>query len=479
MPIVRTGTDGPDSFTGADDDEIFHMGDAHDVVDANGGNDTVFGEGGDDWLTGGHGDDSLDGGEGDDWLLGGSINVTGTDTADGGAGNDIITAAGASGTFIGGSGTDRLEWLSISADPVLLGITSDSQPGHFEGFYQFMGTGPGTIVVDGIEQIHASTGAGDDTLSGGDLDDALQAWQGTNLLHGGGGNDTLSYSTGWASTLDGGDGDDTALVRVGALGDIVLTVAPDGSASDNHGATMTNFERFSLAFAAGNDHAQLGAGSDTVYAGHGGDTIRGGGGIDVMNGQWGADSLDGEGGTDSIFGGQHDDTIAGGEGADTLRGGAQNDALAGGGDGDWLDGGTGNDDLAGDAGDDTLLGGEGDDTITGGLGADVMNGNAGNDVFRFLAPADSSPVAPGRDEIRGFAPGDRIDLSAIDANGALAGDPPFDFIGTAAFTAPGQVRVQEVNGNTIVQINTIGNGVADMAIRLIGPHTLVAGDFLL
>jgi len=478
MLITITGTDADESFTGTDADEIFDTGGGNDVVDAYGGNDTLLGGAGNDSLAGGHGNDSLDGGAGDDWLLGGSINVTGTDTANGGAGNDTITVAGAPCVIDGGDGIDQLEWLSISVDPVLLGITSDAQPGHFEGFYQFMGVGPGAVIVDGIERILAHTGAGDDTLSGGALDDELQAYQGTNVIHGLGGNDTLSYSTGWASTLDGGDGDDMVLVRTGALGDTIFTVAPDGSASDNHGAVITDVERCTLAFYTGNDWAQLGAGADTAYGSYGDDTLQGGGGGDQLTGDMGADSLDGQAGDDSLFGGQDNDVLAGSIGNDTLKGGAGADTLAGGGDADWLDGGDGADMLQGDAGNDTLLGNLGADTITGGLGADVLGGGDGADVFRFLDPSESTAMAAGRDTINHFATGDRIDLSAIDANGGLAGDPLFAFIGSAAFSAPGQIRAFDNGANTFVQINIAGSGGAEMAIQLTGVHTLAEIDFI-
>ena len=172
------------------------------------------------------------------------------------------------------------------------------------------------------------------------------------------------------------------------------------------------------------------------------------------------------------------DTVAGGAGEDQLLGGSQNDSLDGGADGDTVNGGVGDDTLLGGDGSDRLVGSAGDDVLLGGLGGDMLVGGAGADVFRFLAPAESARGGPGRDTIRDFQPGDRIDLSAIDANGALPGDPLFDFIGTAAFTAPGQIRVLESGANTIVQVNIAGSGLADMAIRLMGVHSLTEIDFI-
>ena len=485
MPTTYTGTDANETFTGTDDSEIFHTGGGNDVVDSYGGDDTIFGEGGNDALAGGHGDDSISGGDGDDWILGGSINVTGTDTADGGAGNDTITAT-AAGVMYGGDGVDELHWLSITADPVLLGITSEAQPGHFEGFYvvpEVVGGVtyvfvPRPVVVDGIERILASTGAGNDTVSGGALNDEIHVYQGDNEAYGFGGNDTLSYSAGGASTLDGGEGDDVAMVRPGALGDFVFTVAPDGSAGDNHGAVITNVERFSLALYTGDDWAQLGAGADTAYADSGDDTMLGGGGQDSLHGGDGADSLAGEADADTLFGAHGDDSLSGGDGTDTVKGGVGDDTLSGGAGADLLDGGDGADLLDGGEGNDKLRGNLGADTLVGGLGADALNGGLGADVFRFLAPSESTVQVAGRDTIKDFAPGDRIDLSAIDANGGLAGDPLFAFIGTAAFSAPGQIRAVAQGGNTIVQVNIAGTGGAEMAIRLNGLHALTESDFI-
>lgn len=59
--------------------------------------------------------------------------------------------------------------------------------------------------------------------------------------------------------------------------------------------------------------------------------------------------------------------------------------------------------------------------------------------------ASDSPVAPeARDAIMDFArlQGDRIDLSQIDANSALAGNNAFRFIGTGAFSGQaGELRL--------------------------------------
>ena len=137
---------------------------------------------------------------------------------------------------------------------------------------------------------------------------------------------------------------------------------------------------------------------------------------------------------------------------------------------DVLNGGAGNDTLNGAAGNDTLNGNAGDDFITGGIGRDTLTGGLGNDRFIYGSINDT------RDTITDFNTLlDKIDVAAIDANTNLAGNQAFTFIGTAAFTALGQVRYAA----GLVQFNNTGNNNADMEITLTGNPTLVAGGFIL
>jgi hypothetical protein len=51
--------------------------------------------------------------------------------------------------------------------------------------------------------------------------------------------------------------------------------------------------------------------------------------------------------------------------------------------------------------------------------------------------------------------------------------------GTGAFTGnAGELRYQELNGNTYVYGDTDGDGTADFTICLTGSHTLASGDFI-
>ncbi|MGC5198655.1 calcium-binding protein, partial [Aphanothece microscopica] len=163
--------------------------------------------------------------------------------------------------------------------------------------------------------------------------------------------------------------------------------------------------------------------------------------------------------------------IIGSRFADTIRDGSTSSRISG---------GSGDDLIDGRGGADTLTGGAGNDTLIGGAGRDRMDGEGGDDVFVFNSLAESAANAP--DVIVGFTAGDRIDLSAIDADGIAGnGDTAFTFIGTAAFTALGQVRAVNTSGSTWrIELNGSGSLAADAAITLSGgPATSSADWFIL
>lgn len=165
-------------------------------------------------------------------------------------------------------------------------------------------------------------------------------------------------------------------------------------------------------------------------------------------------------------------------GNSTLVGGNANDLINGGNGNDSLVGGNGNDFLSGGNGKDVLIGGNGNDNLYGGNGADILTGGSGNDVFRYKSVSDSTPVS--RDLITDFAGksnfgGDKIDLSAIDANSIQGGKQAFTFIGSSSFTAAGQVRY----AGGILEANINGSLGADFQVRLVGAPQLVVSDLIL
>lgn len=135
-----------------------------------------------------------------------------------------------------------------------------------------------------------------------------------------------------------------------------------------------------------------------------------------------------------------------------------------------------------------LTGNAGNNILTGAGGRDVMVGGNGADTFKFMSVTDTTKVAGTRDVISDFthnntlALSDRIDLSAIDANGSLAGNIAFTFqsVRGAAFTGTaGQLHYIVSGSNTVIEGDINGDKLADFQIELTGLKTLVAADFLL
>jgi hypothetical protein len=126
----------------------------------------------------------------------------------------------------------------------------------------------------------------------------------------------------------------------------------------------------------------------------------------------------------------------------------------------------------------TVTASNGNDTLYASPGATLIC-DSNTDVISFLAPADS-PVGNSA-IISGFNPslGDQIDLSSIDANDLLPGIQAFTFIGTSGFSgAPGELRYNTSNGETIIQGSTAGTG-ASFQIDLTGSLDLQSADFKL
>lgn len=243
------------------------------------------------------------------------------------------------------------------------------------------------------------------------------------------------------------------------------------------------------------------AGNDMLVGLGGGDTILAGAGADIVSGGRGADFLSGDAGRDVIFGGAGDDDVLGGDGADMLYGDAGNDRILAGSGNDMVNAGAGSDVVFGGAGDDTFVAevgdgndtyygddfgggygndtldmsaitanitadlgtgaggrgmvassqtgrdvlqgvenivtGSGDDVITASRAVNVIDGGDGNDIFRFLSAGDANG-----DTIVKLQSGDRIDLSAIDANSQVAGNQSFTLV-SDGFSGAGQLMISE------------------------------------
>ena len=244
----------------------------------------------------------------------------------------------------------------------------------------------------------------------------------------------------------------------------------------------------------GNDTVYaIGSGTNTINGGLGNDNLVGGSGINYLDGGPGADTLNGWFGTTYA---SYKDAKAGvtvnllnpslntGDAAGDIYlhitrvvGSGFNDTIIGDNSGDVIQGGAGNDVLTGGTGKDTITGGAGNDIITGGGGADTLTGGTGNATFVYRAITDSTLKAA--DTIKDWHTGDIIDLTAVDANTAVAGVQAFHFGATTGHTGDIVVAFDSVHNRTVVSLYDNATGTADGVIYLTGAHTLTAADFKL
>lgn len=138
--------------------------------------------------------------------------------------------------------------------------------------------------------------------------------------------------------------------------------------------------------------------------------------------------------------------------------------------GTWIEravGGGGSDTITGNDRDNVLSGGAGEDVIEGGLGRDVLIGGGGADTFVFT-DVDDSPRRGG-DAIRKFGSGqgDRVDLSAIDADAGAKGDQ--DFRATGSFSgSAGELWIEDRPNGASILGDVDGDGRADFRILVAG-----------
>jgi hypothetical protein len=249
------------------------------------------------------------------------------------------------------------------------------------------------------------------------------------------------------------------------------------------------------------------SGSDLIVGGSGTDYIRGGGGNDTLSGGAGLDRMEGGAGNDTYYVDSSSDDVSerGGSGRDTVlisvdyalpegvenivllqgarhaTGNSLNNTITGNAAANTLSGGEGDDVVAGRAENDILIGGAGRDRLDGGLGSDRYYGNAGADVFLWRSLADTGVTTATADHVMDFSAisGDRLHMALIDANARQAGNQAFTFIGTEAFSSPGQIRYSHSGSTTLVFLNTDSDRDFEGLIRLAGLHELRAEWFVL
>jgi serralysin len=229
---------------------------------------------------------------------------------------------------------------------------------------------------------------------------------------------------------------------------------------------------FTIAHGATIENAVGGGGNDTLVGNAAANVLDGGAGSDTMTGGAGGDIYVVDSARDKVteLAGQGADSVWSavgyklGSNLDNLRlTGIANIAATG----NSLD-----NMLEGNAGKNTLSGGDGADVLDGGAGVDRLTGGRGADVFRFES-GDTGVGSGLRDVVTDFkaADGDRVDLTAIDANTSIGGVQPFAFIGSVQFSAhAGELRFQ----HSVLSGDVDGDGSADFEIQLTGLRTFDA-----
>jgi Ca2+-binding RTX toxin-like protein len=509
--------------------EILILGKYADSVTGSAGNDSIIGGAGNDTLTGVAGNDTLFGGNGDDSLVGGAGNDVyyldsfrdvivesqsgGTDTVYfdlasgtgslnfaeveniylwGGASLSVV--GGVTGNEIhGGGGDDTINGGTGSESDNLYGGTGSdwlSYANHVAGVAGQL-NGQGRYAIDGdttynfenflgsafADNVHGDRqdnilngGAGNDTLDGDAGNDTLVGGAGNDSLMGGYGTDTVSYahltnavtvnlSTGVAvTTTEGTDILNGVEIIIGGLGNDVIAWTSNTSASNDSAG-------FRLDGGAGNDSLKGSSYSDTLVGGAGDDVLDGGEPTYNFN-YIQSNYVDYSNAVAAVVVNLHLGTASGGAGNDRL---ISIEGVFGSRYADQITGGSRQGDY--------LAGGGGADTLDGGI-------DTYTNLFVFSNVSDSTMSA--MDTVRNFKSTDafaidKIDLSAIDANMLDTDtDSGFNFVGTNAFTkTAGQLRYGNSGGNTFVYGDVDGDGVADIAIKLFGTHTLTVSNFLL
>jgi Ca2+-binding RTX toxin-like protein len=270
-------------------------------------------------------------------------------------------------------------------------------------------------------------------MSGGSGIDFISGGEGANTIDGGRGNDTIYIGSNFYNKVSGGSGFDTLHFN-------------DGFAAITQGVLVDLLT------------GQTGGGAE----GNEIDTIEGLGGTefnDILRGDDVRNTLEGEGGSDRLEGRGGNDTLQGNNGDDTLLGGAGNDVLYG----DY----------------DTFHLGIGNDRLYGGGGQDYLEGGLGRDMFVYTALSDSGITASTRDYITDLtrSEGDRIDVSAIDANSLVSGNQAFRLDKGGAFSA-GEIKQVVSGGELILMFNTDGDAAAEMSIRVALHTSVSAADFV-
>ncbi len=353
-----------------------------------------------------------------------------------GDGADIIRFTYGSGPALsgvpqvldGGAGLDEIQFVNTVTD-------SETMPAGWSAEVVRLTAKPGVA----LNSFTANTQAGVRVIGDPLVPNALTLDGNGQRADGGAGNDVLRVRSGANTTLAGGNGTDTYIIRFGdgweqpgrtildtptafQLNSIVFDAA--GSVSvDFTQHSVSHVDQLRVTNAAAAVNLTI---SDSMVSTADGSN---GGSPGDLNIQaqvlvTAGVSVNASAVTTStnlivfepLAGGgfQGNDTVAGGAGTDVLIGGDGNDSLTGNGGADFLSGEAGADTLSGGADNDTLRGGEGSDLLLPGAGFDSIVSGAGADVIA-LGPSDSAVDSLRWDAAGDFSPDINDSFSVTEA----------------------------------------------------------------
>jgi serralysin len=207
-----------------------------------------------------------------------------------------------------GGGVDTYDFsryatnLTVDLNPGAWSTSSSAQLArlHYNGSQVADGNIANALLYKGdlrslIE--NAKGGAGADSITGNQADNALWGNGGNDQLSGNNGNDVLIGGAG-GDRLDGGAGIDTASYEEATAGVVASLSNPGSNTGEAAGDTFYFIEQLK-----GSNNGDTLSGDDTANA---------------LVGLSGNDTLDGRGGNDVLTGGAGADTMTGGAGADTF-----------------------------------------------------------------------------------------------------------------------------------------------------------------
>jgi serralysin len=406
----------------------------NDTLTGTSGANQLHGQDGNDVIKGGGGNDFLDGGNGNDILV---SSIWDASTLDGGAGDDTFKGSGASDVLIGGSGSDTADFSHMGFVTITLGDPIPYWAGSEDPHAQFIS----------IENLTGA--AGQDNLIGGG---------GADIMYGGADNDAY---------------------YVDNAGDIVWEYAGEGTgdyviASASYALTAgSEIEQLQVDSSVGTAAINLTGNefNNFIFGSSGDNVINGGGGADYMSGGKGNDTYFVDNVGDTLFenGDIHSTPENESEGFDTVLTSVNfNVGLYS--EIEVLQAiGTATVALTGSLDNNRIIGNDGINVIDGSYGKDTMTGGGAGDAFLWKSVDEIGLFNFDPDIITDFNTAeDVLHFTNIDANETVAGNQDFTFIGTAAFTAPGQINWVTNGTDTFIQLNTNADLTVDGIIQLNG-----------